>query len=279
MNRMFFVPVSISFMQLRKWIKKPEVYMTMICLGIFAFSRVLPIYTMIGATGVDATPYLFPFLFSDSYMGFFILVGCAILFVEAPFWSEDQIIVLVRVGRSGWFLGQIYYVLFASFVYLVGVLIISILVLAPNLQFANTWGSLWNTIAQTDAAMEFNMNLTVPYYIISRYSPLEAMIVQFILGFFVISFIGFLFFFLNLYFGRKTGVVVVSIMILFTIRISSFPEWVFWIFPTAWANLNWMHQEIDGMHPTLYQGGIGLILINIILISLIFIMGRKKDLV
>ena len=160
-----------------------------------------------------------------------------------------------------------------------GVLIISILVLAPNLQFANTWGSLWNTIAQTDAAMEFNMNLTVPYYIISRYSPLEAMIVQFILGFFVISFIGFLFFFLNLYFGRKTGVVVVSIMILFTIRISSFPEWVFWIFPTAWANLNWMHQEIDGMHPTLYQGGIGLILINIILISLIFIMGRKKDLV
>lgn len=53
----------------------------------------------------------------------------------------------------------------------------------------------------------------------------------------------------------------------------------FWIFPTAWANLNWMHQEIDGMHPTLYQGGIGLILINIILISLIFIMGRKKDLV
>lgn len=189
MSRMFFVPVSISFMQLRKWIKKPEVYMTMICLGIFTFSRVLPIHTMIEATGVNATPYLFPFLFSDSYMGFFILVGCAILFVEAPFWSEDQTIVLVRVGRHAWFLGQIYYVLFASFVYLVGVLIISILILAPDLQFANTWGSLWNTIAQTNAAMEFDMNLTVPYYIISRYSPLEAMIVQFILGFLVISFI------------------------------------------------------------------------------------------
>ena len=125
----------------------------------------------------------FRFFFRIHIWDFLILVGCAILFVEAPFWSEDQIIVLVRVGRSGWFLGQIYYVLFASFVYLVGVLIISILVLAPNLQFANTWGSLWNTIAQTDAAMEFNMNLTVPYYIISRYSPLEAMIVQFILGF------------------------------------------------------------------------------------------------
>ena len=31
------------------------------------------------------------------------------------------------------------------------------------------------------------------------------------------------------------------------------------------------------MHPTLYQGGIGLILINIILISLIFIMGQKRS--
>ena len=279
MNRMFFVPAAISLMQLRKWIKKPEVYMTMICLGIFTFSRVLSIRTMIQATGVHATPYLFPFLFADSYMEFFILTGCAILFVEAPFWSENQISVFVRVGRSAWFLGQIYYIFLASFFYLAGVLGISIFILAPDLQFTNTWGILWNTIAQTDAAIAFDMNLTVPYYIISRYSPLEAMIVQFFLGFLVIAFIGFLFFLLNLNLGRKTGVVIVSIMILFTIRISSFPEWIFWVCPTAWANLNWMHQEVDRISPTLYQGSMLLVLINAILICLIFITGRKKDLI
>lgn len=273
------MPISIGFMQLRKWIKKPEVYLIFICLWIFISSRVIPIRTMMEATGVSATPYLFPFLFSDSYMGFFILAGGAILFAEAPFWSGEQNGVLVRTGRTSWILGQLCYILFASFLYLAGVLILSILVLMPKLQFPNTWGSIWNTIAQTDATIEYNMNLEVSYYIISRYSPVEAMIIQFLLGLAVVVFIGVLFFFLNLNFGRKTGIVIVSVMVLFTIRINSFPKWIYWLFPTTWANLECMTQEFHSIGPTLYQAEAGIILLNIICVCFILITGRKKDLV
>lgn len=63
MNKNLLIPVKIGGLQLQKWIKKPEVYLTFLCLLIFMLSRIMPIRIMIEATQISATPYVFPFCF------------------------------------------------------------------------------------------------------------------------------------------------------------------------------------------------------------------------
>jgi hypothetical protein len=279
MSEKIRMPLSISLLQLRKWIKKPEVYLVFLCLAIFVSSRVMNIRMMIEAVGVDAAPYLFPFLFSDMYMAFFILAGSIILFAEAPFWSTDQSEVLIRTGRLPWLAGQIIYMVMASVIYMAGVLVISIAALLPYVQMSKGWGSIWNTIAQTDAAIMFDMNMSVPYYIISRYEPLQVVGIQYILGVAVSVFIGLVLFLLDMHFGKKAGIAAASLLALFTIRIDSFPDWVHWLFPTVWSNLNIMRQEAEGMGPTVYEGAIGIFAVNVLIICIIIKTGRRKDLV
>jgi len=278
MSSNMLAPFSICYLQLRKWVKKPEIYAVLICISIFMYSKVIPIKEMIMDTGVRATPFLFPFLFSDPYMGFFILIGSIVAFADAPFWDISQSTSLVRVGRSSWIVGQLLYLLTASIIYILFVFLVSILLMYPSLILENEWGSIWQTLAQTDAAILYKIELAVPYSIICNYTPLQAVGVEFLMGTLVSFFIGILIFTINFNFNKKAGVGIASFLVLLAIRASSMHPWVIRVLPTYWVRISALPKEKVGIRPTISGAIICLITINILLIVIILIRAYRRDL-
>ena len=61
------------------------------------------------------TPYLFPFIMSDSNSVLLFTLGIVLLLCDAPFIEEDQPYIILRSGRKLWTLGQMLYMCIATF--------------------------------------------------------------------------------------------------------------------------------------------------------------------
>lgn len=86
-------------------------------------------------------------------------------------------------------------------------------------------------------------------YLIFEYRPLEAMFLVGGLGFFICSFYGLCLWCLNLCVGKIISFVTVSASIILVTRIKYLPEWIMYLTPSAWMDLNnlskYARYEID----------------------------------
>lgn len=111
------------------------------------------------------------------------------------------------------------------------------------------WGRIWTTLALTDAGEQFGLSFGVSGYLIFEYRPLEAMFLVGGLGFFICSFYGLCLWCLNLCVGKIISFVTVSASIILVTRIKYLPEWIMYLTPSAWMDLNnlskYARYEID----------------------------------
>ena len=126
---------------------------------------------------------------------------------------------------------------------------ISILIIFPNVCLSGEWGRIWTTLALTDAGEQFGLSFGVSGYLIFEYRPLEAMFLVGGLGFFICSFYGLCLWCLNLCVGKIISFVTVSASIILVTRIKYLPEWIMYLTPSAWMDLNnlskYARYEID----------------------------------
>ena len=110
-------------------------------------------------------------------------------------------------------------------------------------------GRIWTTLALTDAGEQFGLSFGVSGYLIFEYRPLEAMFLVGGLGFFICSFYGLCLWCLNLCVGKIISFVTVSASIILVTRIKYLPEWIMYLTPSAWMDLNnlskYARYEID----------------------------------
>jgi hypothetical protein len=152
----------------------------------------------------------------------------------------------VRSGRLAWLGGQLLYIVVAGLIYTLYFMLASILVLAPNLAYANDWGVILKTLAANPSAgRQHNLVLTVFINgaIVQQFSPLQAMLISIGLFWLTSVFTGLLIFTVNLATGKSGGLFVAGALICMTYFAGIqgrfvFGEWIALLSPLSWASMH-----------------------------------------
>lgn len=232
--------VHCCLIRFSKLIQNTRMYTVMIFISIYLYSVIAPVRSFASVIGYPCAPWLYPFLMADSTTLIYVMLGCIVIFSDAPFVDEQQPYVIMRTGKRIWFAGQMYYICFVSFIYFFYILIISILLLIPNLSYSQNWGKIIGTLVRTNAGEQigvYGMNL-IPKILLT-YTPLQAVGCCFLLSWFLGMLIGFTLFFCNMLFNKIVGAIVVNACVLlaaFTYDVGG--ERIFYISPFSWVNLS-----------------------------------------
>lgn len=228
---------SIAMNHFKKWSVNPRIYILLIGMTVYIYSRLAPINDFCATFGYHITPYVFPFLMSEQFSVMLVMLGVVLLFCDAPFIENEQPYIIIRSGRKAWLFSQLLYIVLASAVYFIVVIFISIIVLLPNLELGLGWGKVIGTFAQTNIAPNHGISLNFDFYIMHAYSPVQALASSFLLSWLMATLLGTLMFTLNLCISRASGAIAASLLILLQMAVRS--EIVLYQFsPISWVSLS-----------------------------------------
>lgn len=273
----FILAVRVCRYQLQILSRNYKSYTIPICMLIFMRNIMSALQEFLIYVNEEATPFLFPFLFNDVFVCALMFAVAILFYLDAPFYNKEQLFVIMRCGSGKWILGQILYVYAVSALYVFFLIILSVIILLPRITWENEWGKIWTTLSVTDAGQQFLISFAVPSSILFEYTPMQAMVLQFFMAFFICSFYGFLVWCLNLYFGKLISMVVALASILLVTRVRYFPAWVTYLVPSSWSNISGL-SEYATHGISIKIAFLILIIGNIFLMVLAFIKTSHSDL-
>ena len=145
---------------------------------------------------------------------FVMFLGILVLFCNAPFMDEQHQFIMIRLGKQKWFLGQMIYMLLASFLYFAVMYIFCVIRFIPYINFANLWGDvLYSTVEEIGIIRKVALD---------NISPISACVKMYILCSVIGTVLGFILTLSNVYHRGKLGVGIVSILLCITYFISDF---------------------------------------------------------
>jgi len=160
------------------------------------------------------TPWVFPFMLSTYQYTALFLVGVIYYFSDVPFIQHHNMYQIIRTGRKKWALGQISVIVFQSFFLIIVNMVMTFILLFRNLEFSTAWGKLLHTVSLTNAGEITKFIFGVSNEAMSRFEPIELMILTLIMGGLVISFMGLLMFAISLFANRVIAVATGAVMVL-----------------------------------------------------------------
>ena len=118
--------------------------------------------------------------------------------------------------------------------------------------FQNGWGKIWGTLARYSVGSQYGIPFSVDDYVIGAYTPLQAMVLSFLLSWACAIWLGLMTYFLNYVTGKYVGTFLSAGFILMDITVAN--EWLPWFYrisPVTLAQL----QALKGSN-SLYQVGL-----------------------
>lgn len=269
---------SIAIYSIRQRTTELRILFLFVLMITFLWNDLTVISDFAKMMNIKTNPLIFPFFSSDPVKQLILLSGVIFLFSDAPFINKSQPYVIIRSKRSSWVLGQILYVILASAVYFLILMCASILILLPNATFATDgWGKIINTLAQTNAGAQINLQFNIAEKITSFYSPLEAFGLSFLLNWSIASFLGLLMFIINLKFNRMLGLVVgATVLFLDLLAINILPYKFYHFSPVTLSRLAILDPTGVSIvpyitYPFVFFG------VSIILFSVLLVAGIKNE--
>lgn len=116
--------------------------------------------------------------------------------------------VLLRTGRKRWLRGQVIYLFALAFVYTAFWAICPLLFAFGRIEWSAEWGKIWTTLSFSGTANERRIMLDVPYAVMTRYSPMEALGLSLALKFLYIFMLGMIVFIGNLISRSFAGIII-----------------------------------------------------------------------
>ncbi|MBW8349300.1 hypothetical protein K0H71_07565 [Bacillus sp. IITD106] len=246
--RLFNRARFVCYQNFRKWPTNYRVWIIAIILIMLThfFTKEIGHYSK--EVGIGISPWMFPFLFTQKYIKLLFFFPLILLFCDAPFIDENQPYVIARSGRTPWSIGQIGYIISASAFYFVFLILLSIVINLPYMQFTMEWGKVLGTIANTDAYKQLGpRTLSLPPDIMYYFSPLQAMWFSFLLSWLTGIFLGLLIYVVNSISGtRMFGVLSASLFLVFDATLGGKAN-LYRYSPVSWNNLERI--DIDGTTP------------------------------
>jgi hypothetical protein len=205
------------------------------------------------------------------------MVAVVLLFCDAPFINSSTPYECIRAGKKRWVGAQLADVGVASLLFVVFLVLVSVLCLLPHLDFANEWGRVLYTLAQTNAGAEYR-GMPIWYSVMFRYSPLAAMGLASLILYLQTALVGLVIFTLNLVTKRGVGVVA-GLLLAFMPAVAQivYVPRVYYFAPTAWANLAVLDMSGTSGLPSLgYALGVLAGLIAALTIVVLLVHRRKE---
>lgn len=277
--------LTSSLQNFRKWPSNPRIYVIAALLIVFISSDVFPIAHFSDAVHVNVAPWVFPFLMSDNVTMIVVMLGIVFLFCDAPFIDATQPYLVVRAGRRNWFVGQIVYIMSASALYLLYVLLLSFVFFIPHIAFVNDWGRMISTLAlngQQGVPMykqAYNIPLSFSAYITGNYLPIAAMGWSLLITWLESVFLGLLMFLLNMHINRVAGAAVAVGLILLGDFVYQFGNVYLALYfsPLSWVNLNVMDATGLSQSPSKLYALVVLFILAAVLAVFAIVTEKKQN--
>jgi len=268
--RVFLIQLKREGIQLR-------VLSLLIIITIFIHSYLQPIKVFSEAVNINITPWALTHLINDYICQIVFMSGAIFIFCTAPFQGENYFYTIYRAERVGWQIGNVFYIIFMSFVYVSAIQIISVISLFPHIDYVNEWGKIWGTLAQTNAWTQFQLPFTVYAYIIGVFSPAKATIISFLLELLCVIWLGLVIYILNFISRKPIGTAVGAFFVLLDAVISnSFSAKTFLISPVTLTQLKSLSGN-NAQYGLTLNYSIWFFMITIsILIGICLMLGKKK---
>lgn len=211
-------------------------YVVLILITGYLSMTVAPVRAFCNETGYNANPLIMPFLLTRDYSVLIFFLGLVLLFCDAPFIESEQPYIIMRTGRKIWVLGQFIYIILTSALYFAGIIVLTALLLLPNIYLGANWGKVINTFAAEGGRQ--GMAIAFDKTILVNFTPITATLWCLLLSWLVGVFTGMLMFVVNLRVNRFAGSIIgAAIGILPTFVRQG--NWFFHYFsPASWVSMS-----------------------------------------
>lgn len=260
----------------RKWATNYRIWVLFILIAIFVNSYTKEIIHFAETVQYKVSPWLFPFLSGQKYMRYIIFLGILLLFCDAPFLDEEQPYMIIRSGRRAWTMGQIFYIITASAIYFLFIIIISIVLNLGNIEWNTDWGKVLGTLGTVNVGSLVSYKIIVSGKIVTFFTPLQAMWFTFLLSWLAGIFLGLIIYAFNILFkNRFMGILLAAFFVFFDAAVRSRGD-LLWVSPVSWTILSNINIGERVASPNIYYVltmYAGLILF---LCAIIFIKSKKQ---
>ncbi len=269
--------LRVSGYNLRKTFSSIRMLAVLLAIACFIIQNMAPVSEFCELVEMKATPYAFPHLVNDFVCQLVMTAGGVILFCNAPFEDDGYFYILPRAGRFSWALGQVFYIVGVSFLYVLFLLLVSVLPLAGHMELGSQWGKIWGTLAKTDAGIQMGLMFKVTEYVVSRYSPVTAMAISVLLEWCCVSWLGLMVYLLNKLTGKAVGTCAGAFCVLLDISISN--DWMPWarcVSPITLAQIK-TYAGVNLDHHITFQYAIAFFAIGILVLGVAGILVNYKE--
>lgn len=223
------------------------------------------------------TPFVYVFLLSNNGFLLLFFLEVVVFYADVPFINQEQLYIILRMGKGKWYLKQAFYIIESSFIIIIISFFLCLVRLTPILKFQLSWDRVLGTLALTDAGQQFSVLLSIPYKILNRYEPAEAFLYSILVGWGVLAFIGMFMFCVSLYWSRRTAVITMTAMILLFGIQDYYTTWCRYLLPLSWVQITELGVRYSEFAPTQNY----VIRMLPMFLMLLFIVGflciKKKD--
>ena len=201
-----------------------------------------PVLRLSRDVNYPVSPCLFPFLMcSYSFLAQFWF-GVVYVGSDAPFMQHVNMFQVIRTGRRVWAVGQIVGIILRSFVITAETAFCAMVPVLFRLDLSAGWGKLLHTVAmKPEMGTQYGFNYAIFYDALTRFSPLELMLLCILITSLVVSFVGVLMFTVGLYAGRTLALAVATGLTLSLFLVLNLPpmlrQGLAYFIPTIWPEI------------------------------------------
>ena len=219
--------------------------------------------------------YMSSYIFAAVY-GFIICYA----FSNVPFMMKSELYGIIRKGRMIWCTEKIFAILLEALTIALTMVVLSVIVFIPYVGYEPGWGKVIQTLAFGIGKYNGIYGLAFGS-IIKNYTPVQAMLVSFLMLWLVNSLVGLLMFAVSMYVSRKAAVVTGLLLSGITYMHYSirFLDHIYFASPITWLRIGiYNHHEFtDFIYPGFedYRKA-GLIAMGVITVLILVKAGRLQ---
>ena len=172
-----------------------------------------PLKSFVSISGYKISPWVYPFLITDSNFLIIFMCGVICFFSNTIFFKAKDCYYFLRMGRKKWIVMESGYVILSAVMISVLNIIMTWGVLNIQMHFENSLGKVLYTLAKTNAGEQCGLFWNISAQYISEHSVMESMIISMIITIFGITFLGIFLLCCSLFFNRVISIALSSILV------------------------------------------------------------------
>ena len=188
---------------------------------------------------------ILPFIQNDDFFMKVVLLSVLCFYSNAPFMERNELYFVQRIGKKRWGSRNIFYIFGSSILLAVILVLLSILLNFPAVDFSNSWGSLYRTVS-VYGMEKYQIPLIVDTKVMSAFTPYQMMGHVILMDILAFAVIGMLLYTLSLY-VRRVGAYIVTILLIFFSTMVNYLDagaklGLIYFSPFSWENVgNWRY--------------------------------------